>query len=345
MEIAVLSENPTAVEVATKQTVFHSDFEDGNLEPEQIGHGLGLSGVADDAVRVVSNPEKDSVNDSDFVMLTSTVPSAAEDHTRAEYTTEWTSQFATNRKKHIFQWMVYFPEDYLVDIDEIRGAGGWHLITQFVTDPCARYPRTEEFKQFSDGRICYGGGIFNEARINSNDHDEFVFKYRASPDCNQLGYTYPRGEWVKFTYEIFWTTESDGHYAIWANERLIGQAEDVQTLPTGFVDGTCDLRWKVGLYDSWTDSERDSVYYYIDNLEMYIDKDIETVCSGCRKSLLAGDVDGSGEVDLRDAMISLKVIAGMQLDEKIFSGFEIEVDEIGMEEALIALKKSAGGTP
>ena len=292
MEVAELSEDATAIEVAGKGTVFHSNFEDGNLMPEQSGYALDLHRVADDAIRVVENPDKDSMNNSDLVMLASTVPSAEGEYTRAEYRTLWDEPFETYQKKHTFQWMVYFPEGYMVDIDTLWGGGNWNLITQFVTHPCAWNSSVEGYTQFGDGRICGSGGIFNEIRINPDNHDEYVFEYRADPDCVKVSYQYPRGEWLKLTYEIFWTDDSSGFYGVWVNNQLVAQADNVQTLPRGFVEGTCDIRWKVGLYDSWADSEVGSMYYYLDNLELYIDKDISEVCPDCNTGFL-GDIDGN----------------------------------------------------
>jgi hypothetical protein len=276
LEVATLTENESSVDAARKGTVFHADFENKILDAEQLGADLDAENGG--SITVVENPEKDAVNSSDYVAMPKTPKSTSGNHTRAELSSKWTNQFETFEKTHIFQWMVYFPEDYLKDIDI---DGTWQIITQFVTHPCARYE-----DGFEDV-ICGSGGIFNELRINRYDYDTYGFEYRAEPDCNEVAYTFPRGEWIKFIYQIFWTTDDDGWYKVWANEELLGEANNVQTLPEGWIEGDCDLRWKVGLYDSWASNEVDSVYYYFDNLETYIDKDIMDVCPQCATDITA----------------------------------------------------------
>jgi hypothetical protein len=280
IEIALLADNQSSLDVVRKNTTFHSDFEDGDLVPEQMSYRI--DGGENGDLQVVLNPKKDAVNNSNYVVLSSTVP-AIDYHDRCEYT--MTPRIATKDHVHIFQWMVYFPEGYLVDIDEIR-YGDWNLISQFRTEPCSKYSLGgEEYEPFNE-RICYNGGIFNEARISHDNPNSYDFLFRAQPDCNKIAYTYPRGEWIKLTYEILWTTEKNGYYNIWANEVWLGGANNVRTLPEGWVEGTCDIDWKIGQYTSWDDTETKSVYYYFDNLEVYIDQDRDDVCPNCRTPIL-----------------------------------------------------------
>lgn len=273
MEVASLAGNNSAINAARKGAAFYADFENHRIESfnKNCGQDLENGGV----LRVTKNPARDTVNSSANVMVAITRKSQDNSHSRAEFFSEWGDPFITNNRRHIFQWMVYFPENYLrnVKID-----GDWNIITQFVSHPCAKGEI-----DFADA-ICGGGGIFNELRVNSIDYGEYGFEFRAKPDCNTISYNYPRAQWCKFTYEIYWTTDFDGYYRVWANDILLGKAENVRTLPEGFINGVCDIRWKVGLYDSWISNSIDSVYYYIDNIEAYVDKDIARICPGCDDS-------------------------------------------------------------
>jgi hypothetical protein len=253
---------------STMHIEFGASFEQKSLAPDQSDREYGLNREYGGEIYLVENPSKNSTNNSDYVMKVATKKSSSGGFCRAEYFTEWSAagRFETKNKRHIYQWMVYFPDDYLVDIDKINGS--WHIISQFVTHPCAEY--SSAYPYFRDS-ICGTGGIFNEISINRDDFSKYNFEYRAYPDCNELEYTFTRGQWTKFTYEILWTTGFNGYYRAWANEKLIGEAYNVRTLPGGWIEGECNIIWKVGLYDNWYDSEIDVVYYYLDNLKVYVD--------------------------------------------------------------------------
>jgi hypothetical protein len=251
---------------------FYSNFENGNLNPQKGRKSLSIE---HGRIFVDNNPKKDKKNSSDKVLVVSTPKSEYGKHARAEYRNS--GRIITNQKHHIYQWMVFFPEDYLKGIDKISGT--WQIIAQFGTSPCED-GSTDEYSFFADS-ICGHGGMFNEIRINRNDRNVYGFEIRAYPDCYEMNFTYMRDEWIKFTYEVYWTTEFNGYYRFWINEELQGYANNVRTLPGGWEKDICDIFWKVGLYDSWTDSENDSVFYYLDNLEIYIDKDISVACEKC----------------------------------------------------------------
>jgi hypothetical protein len=282
-EVAMLSQNLSAIDAADKETVFYADFEMGTLDPVQMGYSLDLgAGGERGDISVVSNPDHSGFNTSEYVMMVSTPRSAKGQAARAEYKIR--DQLPTKNRTHIYQWMVYFPDNYLYDVDTIWK--DWSLISQFRTEPCSRYSLGGEEYEFFAENICYTGGIFNEIRINHNDYNKYDFVYRAKPDCNMIEYEYPRQEWIKFTYEILWTDEFDGYYRIWANEKLVGDSDiGIRTLPEGWIEGVCDIDWKVGLYDSWYDSENELLYYYIDNMEIYIDKTIEQACPECATTI------------------------------------------------------------
>ncbi len=254
--------------------VFSASFESNSTSAEADSR---VTDIESGSITVVSNPDKDDVNSSNYVIRVQTSASSGSGHSRAEYRN--VTRMPTEGKEHIFQWMVYFPDDYMDDI-EVRN--GWSIITQFWSEPCSKYTNSSDsyYDRFYDN-ICYSGGIFNEIQMNPDNSSQYMFKFRASPDCFKAYYDYPRGEWVKITYQIYWTTGSDGYFNVYLNNELFYSQDGVQTLPDGWVDGTCDLRWKVGLYDAWSSSTKSSVYYYIDNINWYIGESIDDVCPGC----------------------------------------------------------------
>ncbi len=254
--------------------VFSASFESNSTSPEADAM---VTDIENGSITVVSNPEKDDVNSSNYVIRVQTGPSSSSGHSRAEYRN--VTRMPTEGKEHIFQWMVYFPDDYMDDI-EVRN--GWSIITQFWSEPCSKYTNSSDsyYDRFYDN-ICYSGGIFNEIQMNPDNSSQYMMKFRASPDCFKAYFDYPRGEWVKITYQIYWTTGSDGYFNVYLNNELFYSQEGVKTLPDGWVDGTCDLRWKVGLYDAWSSDTKSSVYYYIDDINWYIGESLADVCAGC----------------------------------------------------------------
>ncbi|MFP4350057.1 MAG: hypothetical protein ACLFQY_17320, partial [Desulfococcaceae bacterium] len=54
-----------------------------------------------------------------------------------------------------------------------------------------------------------------------------------------------------------------------------------------------------------------------------------------------GDVDNSGEVDLKDAILALQIVAGLQPNVSINTNADIDDDRIGLTEAIFSLQKTA----
>ncbi|GBC59402.1 hypothetical protein DENIS_0341 [Desulfonema ishimotonii] len=73
-------------------------------------------------------------------------------------------------------------------------------------------------------------------------------------------------------------------------------------------------------------------------------EDITGNLSGKTISVLAsstpGDIDGSGTVDLRDAILALKILAGLPCDN-LYADAGINGNQIGLEEAIYALQTTA----
>jgi hypothetical protein len=273
LQIAYLSGNESALDAVQKGTVFHSDFEDQSLASEYFIQDPQYT-EENSNLYVVANPDKDAVNNSNYVIMPVTRPTGGgETHSRAEYYSSFNHRYNTYQKKHTYQWMVYFPAGYL---DNITIDGDWNLISQFVTHPCAWGQSGFETD------ICYSGGIFNEVRINSGDYGEYRFQFRAQPDCEIVPWSITEEQWIKLTLEIYWETDQTGYYSVWVDNTLIDNTTGVRTLPENYTtDESCGIAWKCGLYTSWTSATVDSVYYYVDNMEMYIDTSIEDVCPNC----------------------------------------------------------------
>jgi hypothetical protein len=61
------------------------------------------------------------------------------------------------------------------------------------------------------------------------------------------------------------------------------------------------------------------------------------------KEILAGDINYDGSVDLADAILALKIIAGMGPDQTVYELADVNGDgKIGMEEAIYILQKLSG---
>lgn len=266
-EAALLSGNQNQIDPARKQTSFYANFEEG-MQPQQMSVMLNTDGETEGKLAVVPNPAKDEVNNSDSVLLSATFKSSTHTaHSRAEYAVN--GFLETVDTKHTYQWMWYFPENHIINIDNIWAQGGWHYLSQYSSGRCE-----------PEGICNAGAGIFNHFSIVPDDHTKYQWEFRAEPDCHEVDWPYTEGRWIKFTFEIYYTREFDGFYNIWINNEFYSGKDSIRTLPYGFRDD-CNIYWKIGQYSSWTDEETDSVYYYIDNLEQYIDKKIEDVCPSC----------------------------------------------------------------
>lgn len=253
---------------------FYASFEDQTFNAT-VGKA-GLEATHGGQLTIVHNPKKQTPNNSNFCVKAETFPKPTSDYCRAEYKSDAGARFPTMDKRHIYQWHVYFPESYMQGVTSIN-ARDWLSLSQFSTYPCeeisAKYP------YFADS-ICGTGGIFNSLKVNKFNTNSYDFKFRAYPDCSEINYTFPKGKWIKITYEIFYTTKKTGYYRVWVDEKLIGQQYNIRTLMGGFIDPTCRMYWKVGMYTSWQGTG--SLYYYFDNLKLYINKRIQDVCVNCK---------------------------------------------------------------
>ncbi len=298
-------------QVDLTKTIFFAGFENNSTKSDQQ---LATLDLEDGKIYATENPEKDDINSSDYVLCVSTTPSVSPNHTRAEYITGVRNP--TEGNVHIFQWMVYFPDDYL---DNVVVRNGWNYITQFYSEPCSKYSLGGSNYSFFNDSICYSGGIFNDIMITKDNNNQYEFLFRAYPDCNRVYFDISnlKGKWTKITLEIYWTQNSDGYYNIYIDNELLSAEQNVRTLPGGWVDGTCDLRWKVGLYDAWSSTSVDSVYYYIDNMQWYINQDISVACPECVGAVDCSDFTVEGEVTDSDygdtnGSISISVTGGTE---------------------------------
>jgi len=73
-----------------------------------------------------------------------------------------------------------------------------------------------------------------------------------------------------------------------------------------------------------------------------VTKDFYLTVAGVSGSL-KGDVDGNGKVELKDAVIALKILAGMPPGAAVMIGADVNNDgKIGVAEVVYILQKVAG---
>jgi hypothetical protein len=268
-EIAYLSGYENIIDFVKKGYYFYSNFENNSLLPQLGYHRASLYG--DGKLYVMPNPDKCDDNNSDFVMMPVTKRGTGHpDYERAEYNTELEDYYTpTLNQKLIYQWQVYFPDNFL---NNVEISGDWSYIAQFSN--CGKYTGYGNF-------ICEEGGIFNDVKLNDKTMDEYLFRYRALPNCYNYHYKFEKEKWLTLTYEILWKTNEEGYCKLWVNDSLMFSKYNFQTLISGYNEHTCEPKMKLGLYDSWTSSTVDSLYYYIDNLKIFINESTQIACPGC----------------------------------------------------------------
>ena len=249
---------------------FQSNFEDQNTKAEFGSEKIEL--YDGDLMNVVSNPHPDAYNTSNYVLKVSTNPGS---RSRAEYSAD---RHETNEKTYIYTWKVYHPTDMFKDVSVES-----FLINQWKSYPCEAIPDNEPYLKY-DTLICETGGIFNEMHY---EYPEVMsYRSRAYPYCNADYYNLPRGQWNKFTLEIYWTNSLNGYYRIWRNDTLFGYSNSIKTLFDEFLEGTCDIYWSTGVYGHWNKTggkSQDYLSAYIDDIAVY-DMDsntIKEICPAC----------------------------------------------------------------
>ncbi len=249
----------------SQEPMFKATFEN-NSTAADIGTEFA-QGKNGGSFAAVSNPDPDDVNSSNYVLQV-TVPQGSS--VRAEYSNSPGERYPTEGETHIYTWKKYYPEDF-----DDGATIYWLLVGQWKTYPC------EEYSSFGDV-ICGSGGIFNEIDLHDGETEEY--RFRADPDCNTVASSVTKGEWVKYSMEIYWTNSSNGYYKLYKNNDLITEEDNVKTLMDGFESGTCDIYFTLGLYAYWTSSTKDELTYYIDDFYAY-DKTsgmtLATICPGC----------------------------------------------------------------
>ncbi len=292
--------------------MFKATFENNSTSPD-VGSELA-QGVSGGAFAVVQNPDPDDVNSSNYVLQVS-VPVGA--GVRAEYGNSPGDRYPTEGETHIYTWKKYYPTDF-----DDGATIYWLLVGQWKTYPC------EEYGDHGDV-ICGSGGIFNEIDLHDGETEEY--RFRADPDCNTVASSISKGEWVKYSMEIYWTNSSDGYYKLYKNDELITEEDNVKTLMDDFISGTCNIYFALGLYARWTSSTKDALVYYIDDFYSYNKSSgmtLASICPGC-----VGETDDTSE------------------DETTYScdDFAVSEDitnsESGQDNGAIDLEVSGGTTP
>ena len=278
-----------------------ASFEKGNLWPER--GEFETNELFDGKVYVTDNPEKEARNNSDFVAISRILPvDAPPSYCRAEYKINGYYPIPTKDKHHIYQWQIYFPNDYL-KIENIWW--DWWIINQIKTNPCEATKAHDNVNVMD--AIAYNGGIFND--LIRTDNENHVFRFRAKPDSALVNWPIIRNKWLDITYEVFWTTSSAGYYNIFIDDKKITEATNVRTLPLGWKEGLCDIDFDLGLYASWNDVELDSQYFYFDNIQVYVDSNLSNICPEC--------------INCEQVNIS---VSGSITDEKTYNSFDGAID-------------------
>lgn len=93
-------------------------------------------------------------------------------------------------------------------------------------------------------------------------------------------------------------------------------------------------------YKNWYGAE--TIVFTATDPDNFFDSD-DVVISVPQMVILAGDIDNSGAVDLKDAILALQVNTKMSISSDIYSGADINGDKkIGIEEGIYALQIIAG---
>ncbi|SLM28204.1 hypothetical protein MTBBW1_1280007 [Desulfamplus magnetovallimortis] len=285
VEIAQMSELEGAVRAVKLGAYSLADFEQNRLEPVKFSNFWAVWGNNGNAYsEVVENPVKSGFNTSDYVGVSHTFPSLpppdSTDCDKSEYVLTAADGLVTDQH-HIMRWKLLFTDDAIVEIEDI--VWNWMSFNQ-IHPGVGKYPSPGQSGE-TDDTIAYGGGIFNDLK-KADEDDPYVynFRYRAVPDEEIVPFRINIGEWMSFTYEIFWTQSDNGFWRVWKDGELLASAYNVKTLPDSYDPAEDDfLHFKTGLYNKWDDPEIDSLSLYFDDIELYIGDNIqvEDVCPEC----------------------------------------------------------------
>lgn len=244
------------------QLIYQVDFEKGSCAAE-IGTSRLETGTSDTTkhgtILAVDNPAPSMANNSSKVGRCQT-PSG---YVRAELSSQ---RLPVVGKTYIYKWSYYFPTDFFLN-DSLK----WLLITQFKTYPCGQ----SLFPQ----QICGNGGIFNEISLTSSRN--MVLHFRAQPDCYYDTTSLKTGQWISFVMEIKWTKSDSGYCVVFVDHQKTFEQHDFKTLYDSLSEnGSCNMYWSVGMYASWFGT-RDSLAFFIDNLEIWKKTQDITLCDVC----------------------------------------------------------------
>jgi len=285
LEIANLSELSGAIRATELNAYSLADFEQGILKPAKFSNFWAVWGNDGNAyTEVVENPVKSGSNTSDYVGVAHTFPSLpppdATDCDKSEYVLTSADGMVTDQH-HIMKWKLLFTDDTILNIEEI--VWNWMSFNQIHTGASKYSPPGTSGNP--DDTIAYGGGIFNDlVKSASDDSSEYNFRVRAIPDEALVPFQINIGQWMSFTYEVFWTQSNTGYWRLWKDGELLAAADNVKTLPDSYDPAEDDfLHFKTGLYNKWNDPEIDNLSLYFDDLELYIGDDVsvQDVCQDC----------------------------------------------------------------
>jgi hypothetical protein len=223
---------------AGTKLLYRVTFEKGSIAAD-VGQSNALE-MSGGSITVAQNPKKDSGNSSDNVGRHKT-PSG---YARAEL---YSQTLPIVDKTYSYKWSYYIPGGFFSGIT-------WNLVSQWNTWPCA-------VNNGYNSEICGNDGIFNDLEATKSN---FVFQYRAEPDCYKASPTMETDKWVTFVMVIKWTT-SKGFVKLWKNNQLVYDKQGIKTLYDNYKPGQCDLYWTVGVYSQ----TQGGLELYTDNIEIW----------------------------------------------------------------------------
>ena len=285
LDVANLSELSGSIRATELNAYSLADFEQGILKPAKFSNYWAVWGNNGNAyTEVVENPIRSGSNTSDFVGVAHTFPSLplpdTTDCDKSEYVLTSADGMVTDQH-HIMKWKILFADDTILNIEDI--VWNWMSFNQIHTGASKYFP--PGVSGDPDDTIAYGGGIFNDlVKSASDDSSEYNFRVRAIPDEALVPFQIDIGEWMSFTYEVFWTQSNTGYWRLWKDGELLAAADNVKTLPDSYDPEEDDfLHFKTGLYNKWNDPEIESLSLYFDDLELYIGDDVsvQDVCQDC----------------------------------------------------------------
>jgi len=202
---------------------------------------------------------------------------------------------------YIYDFSIYIPQDFS-DFTHTLG-GSWTIISQWPcwdSDPAKSCPKT-------DPDLYCDVGAAGSALVLRDYLYSMEFRVRnveeQEDDCITLAQVPAiEGGWDRHIMQIKWASDNTGFIRWWINGQQVAEAFDFRTW---WDSPIAKPAWKLGMYmGSWQDGPWDApdndVTLYFDDLYLYENVDIETVCPDCEGISLAAPTNLSAVADTAD---------------------------------------------